>query len=988
MTFTSYAQNFEDVMLWRALRHVKTGCYVDIGANDPVVDSVSRAFYEQGWRGVHVEPSAQYATLLRENRPDEIIIQAAVSQHQTLLTFYEFPDTGLSTLSKAIADEHQARGFKLVQNVTPTLTLDDVFSQLTVDEVHWLKIDVEGAEQDVLMGWRTSPIRPWIIVVESTLPMSQIPSHQHWESLVLEKGYQCVYFDGLNRYYVSDLHPELSAEPWLPPNVFDGFSVDGRASNVFCQDFQRRLHVAEEKGLQSANATLQEQEQTKQTLLNQLAQTRAQLEHDAAKAREEYNVLSSQVREARDELGLMVRLVSQREQEFAQRFEHFQSDYKSVSALLQLEREQSGLQLQALHQQLLVQQQQHQTELQRQRELDEQLNKLHQTLRQKEEAFASQLLQLHQQKSGQQKVFQLREQSLRTELQRAHTEIQRLAEQYHAELAVLRQTNETLRSENSHWQQLYLQLQQETSKQIAELASALQQTKDGTTTQLIQHSAELQNTINELNSAREFVEQSQRQIAELSTEREQLRHELARVAKGYVELRADFKEKAARSKKFIRALDTKHNFLLITSQQQLAEEQTKVATLNEKLQERIRIFSDLENFVKDQNIKYENTVNSLVTELDASQKAFTDYTLESSHKIQRSDELIKNLENQVVDVKNALAEASALNAQLNESVAHKEQENNTDKAKLEEIETRLFFTIQEYTDKIALLEKNIYEQKILLSECKSLLKLFYSDIRVNRTGIIYRIIQLLMKIKILRRLIKKSNLPSDYHHKYFNLDSRLNKQDLLNYLDVDMQSKDGENVQTSIDAIIQLPADEFVEMIYVNLLGRPADEMGKKHYLNKVMSGFSRTRIIYSIIKSTEWKESRRSINGLDRVIREERIKSIPLFGSLFSFIFGWQRNSNLEMQIRIATNKIDNVALSFTREICALRNEIRDSINEIEVKVKNIKSSEASSEIEDDNVGKDCLDVWSPSNFNYSEETIKKYDELLELVGVEGLKS
>ena len=33
MTVISYAQNFEDVMLWRALQHVGTGYYVDIGAN-------------------------------------------------------------------------------------------------------------------------------------------------------------------------------------------------------------------------------------------------------------------------------------------------------------------------------------------------------------------------------------------------------------------------------------------------------------------------------------------------------------------------------------------------------------------------------------------------------------------------------------------------------------------------------------------------------------------------------------------------------------------------------------------------------------------------------------------------------------------------------------------------------------------------------------------------------------------------------------------
>ncbi len=55
MTFVSYAKNFEDFMLWRALGHIRNGFYMDIGAKDSVVKSVSHAFSEQGWHGVHYE---------------------------------------------------------------------------------------------------------------------------------------------------------------------------------------------------------------------------------------------------------------------------------------------------------------------------------------------------------------------------------------------------------------------------------------------------------------------------------------------------------------------------------------------------------------------------------------------------------------------------------------------------------------------------------------------------------------------------------------------------------------------------------------------------------------------------------------------------------------------------------------------------------------------------------------------------------------------
>ena len=54
MTFVSYAQNFEDVMLHRALNHVVRGFYIDVGAADPEALSVTKAFYDNGWHGINV----------------------------------------------------------------------------------------------------------------------------------------------------------------------------------------------------------------------------------------------------------------------------------------------------------------------------------------------------------------------------------------------------------------------------------------------------------------------------------------------------------------------------------------------------------------------------------------------------------------------------------------------------------------------------------------------------------------------------------------------------------------------------------------------------------------------------------------------------------------------------------------------------------------------------------------------------------------------
>src|SRR5262245_29349828 len=236
MSLVSYAQNFEDVMLWRALKHIEKGFYVDVGAQHPVVDSVSKAFYEHGWRGIHIEPVPQYAELLRKDRPDETVLQVALADIDGTLELNVIPDTGLSTCDDAYAQLHQlARNYEHHRIQVPVLTLKSALRSLGDKEVHWLKIDVEGFEEKVLKGWDSRTVRPWIIVVEATIPGSPETNYASWDPILTSANYQFVYFDGLNRFYVSNEHAELAGAFSCPPNVFDGVRLSGFASSEFCR---------------------------------------------------------------------------------------------------------------------------------------------------------------------------------------------------------------------------------------------------------------------------------------------------------------------------------------------------------------------------------------------------------------------------------------------------------------------------------------------------------------------------------------------------------------------------------------------------------------------------------------------------------------------------------------------------------------------------------------------------------------------------------
>lgn len=249
MSFISYAQNFEDVMLWRALKHIERGCYVDVGAQHPVVDSVSKAFYEHGWRGVHIEPMPEYAELLRKDRPDEAVLQVALADTEGTLELNVIPDTGLSTAVDAYAQRHQVeRGLEYQRIQVPILTLKSALTLLVGKEVHWLKIDVEGLEEQVLKGWDSQILRPWIIVVEATIPYSPETRYQSWEPILTAADYQFAYFDGLNRFYVAKEHGELIKSFSCPPNVFDGVQLSGLASSELCRGLIAS-HQASEKEL-------------------------------------------------------------------------------------------------------------------------------------------------------------------------------------------------------------------------------------------------------------------------------------------------------------------------------------------------------------------------------------------------------------------------------------------------------------------------------------------------------------------------------------------------------------------------------------------------------------------------------------------------------------------------------------------------------------------------------------------------------------------
>jgi hypothetical protein len=88
VSFISYSQNCEDVLLHRALRSISKGHYVDVGAGDPKINSVTKAFYDAGWTGINVEPLPFRFQRLVAERPRDVNLGIVVSDTNGTVPFF------------------------------------------------------------------------------------------------------------------------------------------------------------------------------------------------------------------------------------------------------------------------------------------------------------------------------------------------------------------------------------------------------------------------------------------------------------------------------------------------------------------------------------------------------------------------------------------------------------------------------------------------------------------------------------------------------------------------------------------------------------------------------------------------------------------------------------------------------------------------------------------------------------------------------------
>lgn len=168
--------------------------YLEVGAFDGVFQSNTLALHKElGWTGLLVEPVEENFRLCLSNRPNDLVLHAALCADSTkiLQISPSGPTSSVQTLKKWYTKR------KKVENVLAYPLKELAIKYPTISKLHFLSIDVEGFEMDVLDGSDLEAMNTAIALIEIR-PHNMMPIVEK----MIRHGFVLV--DSLSRFNKSD----------------------------------------------------------------------------------------------------------------------------------------------------------------------------------------------------------------------------------------------------------------------------------------------------------------------------------------------------------------------------------------------------------------------------------------------------------------------------------------------------------------------------------------------------------------------------------------------------------------------------------------------------------------------------------------------------------------------------------------------------------------------------------------------------------------
>jgi FkbM family methyltransferase len=176
LTCSQYA---EDMIFERLMRPGSLGTYVDVGSHHPYKGSNTFRLYAHGWRGMTVDPNPRFASLAQRVRPGDIHLMEGVSSQRGELSYYQFENDVMNTLSEDRAASLVAAGNRVCATITVRCRplAEMVEEKLGERQIDLLNVDCEGLDLDAIRSIDLEVHRPTVLMVEDYPSLNSFQSH-------------------------------------------------------------------------------------------------------------------------------------------------------------------------------------------------------------------------------------------------------------------------------------------------------------------------------------------------------------------------------------------------------------------------------------------------------------------------------------------------------------------------------------------------------------------------------------------------------------------------------------------------------------------------------------------------------------------------------------------------------------------------------------------------------------------------------------------
>jgi FkbM family methyltransferase len=169
LSYRSYAQEGEDMVLRRIFEDQKVGFYVDVGAHHPTRFSNTFYFYRRGWRGINVDALPGTKQLFQRVRHRDITIECGVGAQAGVLKYYAFNEPALNTFSEQEATRKDISPYHIINTLQiPVVTLKQLLDEYLPRgiQIDFMTIDAEGFDHEIVSSGDWKRYRPRVVLVE------------------------------------------------------------------------------------------------------------------------------------------------------------------------------------------------------------------------------------------------------------------------------------------------------------------------------------------------------------------------------------------------------------------------------------------------------------------------------------------------------------------------------------------------------------------------------------------------------------------------------------------------------------------------------------------------------------------------------------------------------------------------------------------------------------------------------------------------------